>query len=126
MNRLSVGHVGNHAKRERCAADKDFVGIDAINILARDDGPLDLVIVAAAADKRNVVHAGERVRDFRAVKEDGTRRKVGMDADIQELLRELVPVLGNTGAAQQSRLVIFRSSAARQSETEQWRAAGSN
>src|SRR5438270_13266773 len=49
-----------------------------------------------------------------------------MDADIQELLRELVPVLGNTGAAQQSRLVIFRSRTARQSEAEQWHAAGSN
>src|SRR6476646_2903810 len=54
MNRLSVGNVGNHAKRERCAADEDFIGIHAINILARDHRPLDLVIVATAADKRNV------------------------------------------------------------------------
>src|SRR5579864_1907724 len=104
---LSVGHVSNHAKRERCAADEDFVGIHAINILARDDGPLDLVIVAAAADKRDVVHAGKRVRNLRAVEEDGAWSQVGMDANIQELLRELVPVFCNTGATQQSRLIVF-------------------
>jgi hypothetical protein len=73
MNPLPVRHVGNYAKRERCAADKDFVGIDAIDILARNHGPLDLVIVAAAADKRHAVHAGKRVRNFRAVEEDGSR-----------------------------------------------------
>src|SRR6266571_9021572 len=107
MNRLSVGDVGNYAKRERCTADKDLVGIDAIDILARDDGPLDLVIVTAAADKRDVVHAGKRVRNFRTVEEDRPGSEVRMDTDIEELLRELVPVLGDTGAAQQSRLVVF-------------------
>ena len=49
-----------------------------------------------------------------------------MDTDIQELLRELVPVLGNTGATQQSWLVVVRSCAARQSEAKQRHAAGSN
>lgn len=34
MNRLSVSDIGNYAKRERCPADKDLVGIDAIDILA--------------------------------------------------------------------------------------------
>src|SRR5690242_2159536 len=67
MNRLSVGNVGNHAKRERRAADQDLVGVDAIDILAGNHGPLDLVIIAAAANERNVVHAGERVRNLRAV-----------------------------------------------------------
>src|SRR6185312_14686185 len=121
MNRLSVGNVGNHAQRERCAADEDFIGIHAIDILARDDGPLDLVIIAAAADKRHVVHAGKWVRNFRAVEEDRSGRKIRMDAYIQELLRELVPVLGNTGSAQQSRLVIIGPRAARQRKAEKWR-----
>jgi len=75
--KLSVGDVGNHAKRERGAADKHLVGIHAIDILARNHGPLDLVIVAAAADKRNVVYAGKRVRNLRAVEEDRSRRRLG-------------------------------------------------
>src|SRR5438270_1325629 len=126
MNRLSVSDVGNHAKRERCAADENLVGVHAIDILARNHGPLDLVIVAAAADKRNVVHAGKRIRNFRTVEEDSPRSQIGMDSDIQELLRELIPVRGDTGAAQQRWLVVFRSRAAWQSETEQRHAAGGN
>src|SRR4029077_8775057 len=123
---LSVGHIRNHAKGEQRLADEHPVGIHAIDILARNHGPLDLVVVAAAADKRNVVHAGKRVRNLRTVEEDGARSQVGMDADVKELLRELVPVLCNTGATQQSCLIVIRSGATRQGETEERNAAGSN
>src|SRR4029077_3641723 len=45
---------------------------------------------------------------------------------VKELLRELVPVLCNTGATQQSWLIVIRSGATRQGETEERNAAGSN
>src|SRR5260221_14242972 len=123
---LAVSHIRNDAKGERRPADEHLIGIHAINILTGNHGPLALGVVAAAADKGHVVHAGKRVRNFRTVEEDGARSQVGMDADIQELLRELVPVLGNTGATQQGRLVVIRSGPARQGETEERNATRSD
>src|SRR5262249_42875083 len=103
----SVGDVGNYAKGERRPADQNFVSVYAVDILARDDRPFDLVVVAAAADEGDVVHSGERVRDLRAVEEDGARSQVGMYANVEELLRELVPVLRNAGAAKERGLVVL-------------------
>src|SRR4029077_11158777 len=60
------------------------------------------------------------------VEEDGAGSHVGMDADIQELLRKLVPVLCNTGATQQSRLIVVRSGPTGQGEAEKQNAAGSD
>lgn len=95
----AVAYVGDNAECEWCAADQDFVGIDAIDVLAGDEGPLDLVVIAAAADKVHIAHPGERVGDFIGLEEDHARLQVGMDDDVQELLGELVPILGHAGAA---------------------------
>jgi len=125
-NGLSVGDVGNHAKGKRCAADQDLIGIDAIDVLTRDNGPLDLVIIAAATDEGDVVHAGKRIRYLRAVEKDAARSQVGMDANIEELLSELVPVFCNACAAEKSGLIVAGTGAARQGKAEERNATGSN
>ena len=47
---LTVTHVGDHAQGKRGAAHQHLVRVNAVDVLAAHDWPVNLVVIAAAAD----------------------------------------------------------------------------